>query len=164
MSTSPPATYTATLTVEDRRGGRASASVPVTVTAALASPGPGAKAPDAAPAQAPWFGVSEPVKTSVSGFAKRGLSVRVTCTQAMSGSATLTVTSAVARKLGLKRTTLASTAVKCAGAGSKTVKLKPSAATRRALARSRARQGQADRDPRRRAGARGHGHVTLART
>jgi PKD repeat protein len=129
-------TYTASLTVTDARGGKTTKTVQITVTAVQgASPAP--KTPDAAPEQAPWFGVSEPVKTSVAGFAKRGLSVRVTCTRAMSGSAKLTVTKAVAKKLGLKRATLASAKVRCGGAGSKTVRLKPSAATRRALAKAK---------------------------
>ena len=54
------------------RGGKTTKSVTITVTS-VAGAAPAAKAPDAAPAQASWFGVSEPVKTSVSGFAKSGL-------------------------------------------------------------------------------------------
>jgi PKD repeat protein len=133
-----PGVYTATLTVTDERGGKTTASVQVTVTAALPSPPSAPKVADAvAPgAQAPWVGVSEPIRTSVSGFARRGLTVRISCTEVMSGSAKLTVSRSVAKSLGLKGTTLASAAVKCA-AGSKSVTLKPSAATRRALGKAK---------------------------
>ncbi|MBE2317691.1 PKD domain-containing protein [Solirubrobacter sp. CPCC 204708] len=132
-------TYTATLTVTDERGGVTTKSVQVTVTAVQAAPPAAPKTADAAPAPepAPWFGVSEPVRTSVSGFAKRGLAVRVTCTQAMRGTAKLTLAASMAKRLGLKRTTLASAPVKCAGAGSQIVTLRPSAATRRALGKAK---------------------------
>ena len=128
--------YTATLTVEDRRGGKTTKSLTITVTA-VAGAAPAAKAPDAAPEQAPWFGVSEPVKTSVSGFAKRGLAVKVTCTTAMTGTAKLLVSSKVAKALGLKSTTLASVKVNCANAGSKALKLKASSTVKKALAKAK---------------------------
>ena len=54
-------------------------------------------------------------------------------TEAMSGSAKLTLSAKLRKRLGLKTGTLAASAVKCAGAGSKTVKLKPSKAVQRAL-------------------------------
>ena len=117
--------YTASLTVTDARGGKTTKTVQITVTS-VAGAAPAAKAPDAAPAQASWFGVSEPVKTSVSGFAKSGLTVKVTATEAMSGSAKLLVSSKVAKALGLKSTTLATAKVSFTNAGSKSVKFKVS--------------------------------------
>ena len=104
-------TYTASLTVTDARGGKTTKTVQITATS-VAGAAPAAKAPTAAaPEQASWFGVSEPVKTSVSGFAKSGLTVKVTATEAMSGSAKLLVSSKVAKALGLKSTTLATAKV-----------------------------------------------------
>jgi len=130
--------HTATLTVTDARGGKTTKSVQITVsTVQGAGNSPAPKTADVAPAQAPWFGIGEPVKTSVSGFAKSGLSVKVTATEAMSGSAKLVVSSKVAKALGLKSTTLASTSVKFTGAGSKTVKFKVSKAVKKALAKAK---------------------------
>ncbi|MDA0172464.1 PKD domain-containing protein [Solirubrobacter taibaiensis] len=128
--------YTATLTVTDARGGKTTKTVQITVTT-VAGSAPAAKAPDVAPAQASWFGVSEPVKTSVSGFAKSGLSVKVTATEAMSGSAKLLVSSKVAKALGLKSTTLATAKVSFTNAGSKSVKFKVSAKVKKALAKAK---------------------------
>jgi Domain of Unknown Function (DUF1080) len=68
-------------------------------------------------------------------FAKRGITVPISCTGAMDGTAKLTVTRAVAKKLKLSRTTLASTQAKCFGPHSIKVALKPSSALKRALAR-----------------------------
>ncbi len=55
----------------------------------------------------------------------------------MTGSATITVSKAVAKKLGLKKTTLAAGTVKFTGAGSKSVTLKASAAVKRALKKAK---------------------------
>jgi PKD repeat protein len=146
-----PGTYTATLTVRDPKGGQATASIQVTVTAPLAATvAPAAKSPAAAaPAPAPaakaapapeqpaWFGVAKPATTTVATFIKRGLSVKVTCTEAMRGTATLKLSRKLAKQLGLKKVTLASRPVKCAGAGSKSVTLKPSAAVKRALKKAK---------------------------
>jgi hypothetical protein len=68
-------------------------------------------------------------------FAKKGVAVPITCTGAMDGSATLTVSSAVAKRLKLARTTLASVDAKCYGPHSIKVSLKPSSSLARALAR-----------------------------
>ena len=70
-------------------------------------------------------------------FTKSGLSVQVTCTEAMTGTAKLTLSAKLRKQLGLKSGTLAASAVKCAGAGSKTVKLKPSKAVQRALKKAK---------------------------
>ncbi|MDA0180603.1 PKD domain-containing protein [Solirubrobacter phytolaccae] len=132
-----PGVHTATLTVTDARGGKTTKSVQITVSSVQGGPAPAPKGPDAAPTQAPWFGVSEPVKTSVAGFAKSGLSVKVTATEAMTGSAKLVVSSKVAKALGLKSTTLATASVKFTSAGSKTVKFKVSKTVKKALAKAK---------------------------
>ena len=116
--------YTATLTVTEDGARRPRRPRQIDGHGRAGRPAPAPKAPDAAPAppaQAPWFGVSEPVKTSVSGFAKSGLAVKVTATQAMSGSAKMTVSKKVAKQLSLKKTTLATGKVCFTGAGSKSV-------------------------------------------
>ena len=64
------------------------------------------------------------------------MAVRATCTQAMSGQATLTVTSKVRKALKLKSATLAKGTVVCK-AGAVTVTLKPSASTKRVLAKAK---------------------------
>ena len=72
-------------------------------------------------------------------FAKSGLKVRATCTEAMSGQATVTVTSKVRKALKLKSATLAKATVKCK-AGTTTMTLKPTKAMKkRARRRSRRR-------------------------
>ena len=128
--------------VTDQGGLSTSATVEIVVTAAPAANntnggGGDAKAQSAAPEQSAWFGVGKPAKTTVATFAKRGLSVQVTCTEAMSGTAKLTLSSKLRKRLGLRSGTLATSAVKCAGAGSKTIKLKPSKAVQRALKKAK---------------------------
>ena len=132
-------THTASLTVTDARGAKTTKTVQITVTsvAAAPAPAPAAKAPAAAPEQAPWFGVSQPVKTSVAGFAKSGLAVKVTATDAMTGTAKLVVTSKVAKALGLKSTTLASVKVSFTSAGSKSIRFKASKTVKKALAKAK---------------------------
>jgi hypothetical protein len=78
---------------------------------------------------------SLPTRITRATFARRGLSVPVVCTGAMTGSAKLTVTSSTARKLRLARTTLDSSDVRCYGPHTAKVTLKPSAALARQLAR-----------------------------
>jgi hypothetical protein len=124
------------VTVTDPSGASATATVQVVVTSTAAAPKPGAAAP-AAPEPKPWFGVGALKRTTSARFAARGLAVQVTCTEAMSGTATLKVSSRTARGLRLTSTTLARASVRCAGAGTRTVTLKPSKAARRALAASR---------------------------
>ena len=55
----------------------------------------------------------------------------------MTGTATLKVTAKTRTACGLKSTTLARGTVRCVGAGSRTVTLKPSKGARRALKASR---------------------------
>ena len=85
----------------------------------------------------PFVGLSRPPKTTLAQFRKRGLKIRVTCNDAMSGRAVLQVTRKTSRKLGLKSTTLASRAVRCRQPGSASVTLKPSRKVRRALSKTR---------------------------
>jgi hypothetical protein len=65
------------------------------------------------------------------------VTVPISCTGAMVGEATLTVSSSVAKWLGTSRRTLAAEDAQCYGAHSLSVRLKPS----RALARKLARHG-----------------------
>ena len=85
------------------------------------------------PATAAFGTVSS--KISRATFAKKGVAVPISCTGAMDGSATLTVTSKVAKQLKLATTTLASQAAKCYGPHSIKVSLKPSSSLAKALAR-----------------------------
>ena len=62
-----------------------------------------------------------------------GLEVLVTCDRAMTGKASLRLSAKLRKQLRLKSATLASGTVKCASPGSKTLRLKPSKAVRRAL-------------------------------
>jgi hypothetical protein len=132
-----PGTYDAAVTVTDPSGASATATVQVVVAATpAAAPKPDTSAP-VAPEQAAWFGVGALKRTTAARFAARGLVVRITCTEAMSGTATLKVSSKTARGLKLTSTTLARAGVRCTGAGTRTVTLKPSRAARRALAAGR---------------------------
>jgi PKD repeat protein/type 1 glutamine amidotransferase/glucose/arabinose dehydrogenase len=87
------------------------------------------------PATAKLGGVAG--RISARRFAKRGITVPVQCTGAMSGTAKLTVSRAVARKLGLSSRTLKSRSVRCYGAHTAKVTLKPSKAVARKLARGK---------------------------
>jgi PKD repeat protein len=141
-----PGAYTATLTVTDPDGASSTATVEVVVSTtppATQPPGGGGDGNPPAPKPKPWFGVGKPPATPLATFTRRGLAVRITCSEAMSGSATLTLSSAVKRKLRLKSATLARSSVKCGGPGSKTVTLKPSKTVKRALAAARGSHGDA---------------------
>ena len=137
-------TYTATVTAMDPSGATGTATVQIVVSAPptqqphvnhVTNAGTADAAP--APRQAAWFGVSKPASTTLSAFSSRGLSVRVTCTEAMSGTAKVTVSSSTRKALKLKSSTLATGAVRCIGAGSQEVVLKATKAVRRALAASK---------------------------
>ena len=161
-----PGVYDATVRVTDARGGVATATVQVVVAApaAVAAPrgddgGGAAVAPAAAPSA--WFGVAKPARTTVARFASRGLKVRVTCTTAMKGSAALKVPARTARALGLRSRTVARGTVRCAGAGTRTVTLKPSRSVARTVAAGR-RSVRATLEVRMR-GSKATRAVTLAR-
>jgi hypothetical protein len=88
------------------------------------------------------FVALEPVaakKATRSALRRKGLAVRISCQSVERGTVSLTVSRAVAKRLGLKRTTLARRSVSCGNEGRATVTLRPSAAVRRALARSKSR-------------------------
>jgi glucose/arabinose dehydrogenase/type 1 glutamine amidotransferase len=87
--------------------------------------------------QDPFVGLSRPPETSLAQFRKRGVKIRVTCNEAMSGRAVLQITGKTRRQLKLKSTTLVSRAVRCTQPGSKSVTLKPSKKVRRALGKAR---------------------------
>ena len=74
-----------------------------------------------------------PRRISAKRLAKRGLSVPVRCTGAMSGEATLRVSKAKARRLGLRSRKLAERDVRCYGEHTATVRLKPGKAALRKL-------------------------------
>ena len=109
---------------------------PLPTVQPTATPAPPAATPTPGPSLVPSFKLATPAKTTVAKFAKRGMAVRATCTQAMSGQATLTVTSKVRKALKLKSATLAKGTVACK-AGAVTVTLKPSASTKRVLAKAK---------------------------
>ena len=143
----------------DRRPPTATPNTPA------ATPTPVAPVPTATPAPKPKpsFKLAKPAKTTVAKFAKSGLKVRATCSEAMSGQATVTVTSKVRKALKLKSATLAKATVKCK-AGTTTITLKPSASMQaRAGEGQEVGQGQGDRDPQAGgcAGAQGHGQRDL---
>ena len=99
-----------------------------------ATPTPVTPVPTATPAPKPKpsFKLAKPAKTTVAKFAKSGLKLRATCTEAMNGQATVTVTSKVRKALKLKSATLAKATVKCK-AGTTTITLKPTKAMKKAL-------------------------------
>jgi hypothetical protein len=72
-------------------------------------------------------------------FGKRGLTVRVACTGAMEGTATLKLSKRSARSLELGKRTVKAGAVRCYGAHTAKVKLKPSKSLKRKLAAWRKR-------------------------
>ena len=93
----------------------------------------------AAPAPKP-FAALEPVASKVSTLsALRGgrFQFNVSCQGVSRGTVTLTVERSVVRKLKLKRGTLATKVLRCGDEGRATVSLQPSAAVRKALARSK---------------------------
>ena len=76
-----------------------------------------------------------PTRISRATLTRRGLSVPVTCTGAMTGSATLTLSASDARKLKLSRRTIDAGDVRCWGPHTARITLKPSKALSRQLAR-----------------------------
>jgi glucose/arabinose dehydrogenase/type 1 glutamine amidotransferase len=95
------------------------------------TPSPLPEGTDDTPATFSLAGV--PRRISAKTFAKRGLAAKVRCTGAMQGTARLTVSEKVARKLKLASRTIARRDVRCYGEHSATVRLRASKATRRKL-------------------------------
>jgi hypothetical protein len=69
----------------------------------------------------------------VAAFARGRLRLSARCASVSTGKLTLTVSKALARRMKLKGTTLATARARCRGNGELTVTLKPAAAARRAL-------------------------------
>lgn len=113
-------------------------TVPPTATPTPPPPGPTATPAPEAPA--PVFArVDPPKRTTLATFVKRGVRVTGECAPAGRGTAALTVSRAVAKRLKLTGTTLASAAASCAADGRLAVTLKPGAKVKRALGRQRGR-------------------------
>jgi hypothetical protein len=89
------------------------------------------------PNEKPTFRLGQLAKPKLGAFARRGLKVTVRCTGDMDGAAALTVSRSTMKRLKLKSRRLARKAIACDGAGSKTVRLKPSRKVAKALRKSR---------------------------
>ena len=118
-------TYTAKVTVDDLKGGRATAEVLITVT------------PKASQQVLAETEASSSV--ALGAFTKRGLKAVVACAISTRGAATVSVSKGAARRLGLRSATLASARVKCAAGKRVTVRLKPSRTVARRLSAERPR-------------------------
>jgi plastocyanin len=70
-------------------------------------------------------------------FLRRGVRVRTACETGLSGRVTITLGRKTARKLGLRRTTIASGRVRCGSNDRATTRLKPSKKVARALRRAK---------------------------
>lgn len=92
-----------------------------------------------APAPKPFAGIEDvaPRLRTLSALRGGRLAVGVSCQGVSRGTLTLSVDRAVVRKLKLKTGTLARKVLRCGEEGRATVSLKPSAAVRKALARSK---------------------------
>ncbi|HWK29672.1 MAG TPA: DUF1349 domain-containing protein [Solirubrobacter sp.] len=94
--------------------------------------------PQAVPAPKPRPAAAiERVRGTVAALRAGKVAVRVSCQAVDRGTYSLTVSKATAKRLKLKRRTLARGTVRCGDEGRGSVKLKPSAAAKRALARSK---------------------------
>jgi hypothetical protein len=99
----------------------------------IGTPPSGSPPPSSKP---PTFTLAKVPRMTAGGFARHGLRVKVSCTDAMRGAAGLTVSTSTKRKLHLKSSTLARATIRCADAGTKAVTLKPSRKTARVLRRA----------------------------
>jgi plastocyanin len=90
-----------------------------------------------APTPQPWASLDAPAKkaASVKALASGKLKLSARCSTPSSGTLSLTVSKADAKRLKLKRTELVRTGAQCTGVGRLSVTLRPSAAVRRALKR-----------------------------
>ena len=116
------------------------------MTFAIRRPPPPAVTPNRAsrrrrrrPRRAPFAALEEAASKVRTLSALRGgrFKFNVSCQGVSRGTVTLTVERAVARKLKLKSGTLARKVLRCGDEGRATVSLRPSAAVRKALARSK---------------------------
>lgn len=88
-----------------------------------------------APTPQPWASLDAPSRASstVAAFLKGKLRVSARCSTPSSGTLSLTVSKADAKKLKLKGTELARANAQCTGAGRVTVTVRPNAAAKKAL-------------------------------
>jgi hypothetical protein len=88
-----------------------------------------------APTPKLWAAIDKPATKAmkVSSLLAGKLKIVSRCTSASSGTLTLTVSKAVASRIGLDGTKIGSADASCDGHGRFTVKLKPTAAAKRAL-------------------------------
>lgn len=90
-----------------------------------------------APKPKPWASLREPVSPRLSVLLRGKLKLTASCAAVDQGTMTLSVSKAVAKKLRLKSTTLATGRSRCNGNNRFTVTLKPAKAAKTALARTR---------------------------
>jgi len=88
-----------------------------------------------APTPAPWASLDAPTKSvaTVAAFMKGKLLVTARCSTPSTGTLTLTVSKADAKKLKLKGVQLARVGAQCTGTGRLKVTVRPSAAAKKAL-------------------------------
>ena len=120
-----PGTYNARVTVTDPDGATGSATVQVVVTGT------------APQGQVRGSTAELVVPSSVRAFRSRGMRLTVSCVSTGSGKATLSVTRATAKRLKLAGRTVASKRVTCKAGKQVKLRLKPTRAVARRLARAR---------------------------
>jgi plastocyanin len=124
---------TGSVVVKTQNGGEPTPTPTATPTA-TATPEPPR---DLTPAKTPkiWAAIDKPTTKAmtVSSLLKGKLKITSRCTSAGSGMLTLTVSTAVANRIGLNGTKIGSADATCDGHGRFTVKLKPTAAAKKAL-------------------------------
>jgi Tol biopolymer transport system component/plastocyanin len=109
-------------------------------------PGGGAEPEDTRPdpgtAGAPgaFLDLDQPHSTRLKAFRKLGLAITARCVGVERGAVTLAVTRKLARRLGLKKTTLARATARCGADKRASAVLKPGVKVRKALATRRARK------------------------
>ena len=126
-----PGSYTVTITVTDTAGATGVATLAVVVAAPRLAAAGGPPAAIVAPKRAAIVKV-EPA--TVAAFARRGLVASVRCGAAGEARASLWVSRAAARRLGLASRRIGARAVACAGAQTVAVRIRPSRAARKRLA------------------------------
>jgi plastocyanin len=110
-----------------------------TVAQATPIPTPPPVVRDGTPAPKPkaWASLARPASQQLDVLLRGKLKLTASCAALDRGTVTLSVTKAVAKKLKLKGTTLATGASRCNGNNRFTVTLKPTSAAKKALARTR---------------------------
>jgi PKD repeat protein len=141
-----PGTYTATVTVSDASGATGTASVQVVVSAPAAPPRIAAPSHPVAAPEARGDVAGEQATAlatvrapgSVRALLRRGARVTVNCVAGGDGRAVLKVARKAARRIGLRKRTLAVRKVDCTAGQTANVRLRPRKAARRKLRGERA--------------------------